>query len=71
MLDDGFYIVEVDGDRYIAERVGDCWLPTGIEYDIWAANGEEVTVIACVFIDPTNEKIVPLAEINNSGGMTL
>lgn len=34
-LADGFYIVEVEGGRTIAEWISDYWLPCGSDYDCW------------------------------------
>ena len=34
-IEDGYYIVEVDGLRYIAEKVNDEWYEPGYDYDHW------------------------------------
>jgi len=33
--EDGIYVVLVNGERHIAERIGDEWYTTGVDYDIW------------------------------------
>lgn len=46
---DGIYIVEVEGERHVAERCNDFWMQLGIDYDIWqyTERGQlEVKIIA-------------------------
>jgi hypothetical protein len=45
-VEDGWYIVEVEGKREVAELMLDTWQIAGIDYDVWSIQNIEVTVLA-------------------------
>lgn len=53
MIEDGFYIVEVDGKPTVAERLGDEWYPTGCDYDCWQYSNppKPVKILARIDVD--------------------
>lgn len=51
MTEEGWYLVEAEGDRYVAEFSLGAWLIPGIDYDYWKESGIEVTILAKVDID--------------------
>jgi hypothetical protein len=55
------YIIEVDGDqRYVADYIGDEWLPTGCEYDPWQYDNESHEIRMLAIIVPETLELVIL-----------
>lgn len=53
-----YYILDVDGKRYLAEWSGFGWLPTGIDYDPWQYSFDKHTIHIVAAININTAELV-------------
>lgn len=58
MVRDGWYVVDVEGKREVAEMMLDTWQIAGIDYDVWSIQNIPVKVLAR--IDLITMKVIEL-----------
>ena len=61
-LKDGYYVLEVEDKRLIAEYFGDSWYQIGIDYDRWQCDPEkpEIKVLFHIDLDDLRDGITEI-----------